>query len=111
MRGSSFIQIGAPLQGLWYSTIAWGDVDGDGDLDAFRAKLQCEIRRARELVALHADQPDQELRVAVADALEVTRRAGSPVTDAWARTWPSMAARASAPVNLSGTARRGTSSA
>ena len=29
----TFTLIDAPLQGLWYSTIAWGDVDGDGDLD------------------------------------------------------------------------------
>jgi hypothetical protein len=28
-----FTLINAPLQGLWYSGVAWADVDGDGDLD------------------------------------------------------------------------------
>ena len=28
-----FTPISAPLLGLWYSSVAWADVDGDGDLD------------------------------------------------------------------------------
>ncbi|HSU52859.1 MAG TPA: FG-GAP-like repeat-containing protein, partial [Candidatus Dormibacteraeota bacterium] len=28
-----FTLINAPLQGLWFSSVAWADVDGDGDLD------------------------------------------------------------------------------
>jgi hypothetical protein len=28
-----FTLINAPLQGLWFSAVAWADVDGDGDLD------------------------------------------------------------------------------
>jgi hypothetical protein len=31
--GSAFTDIGAGLTGVWHASVAWGDVDNDGDLD------------------------------------------------------------------------------
>ncbi|MBI4917566.1 MAG: VCBS repeat-containing protein [Acidobacteria bacterium] len=31
--GGAFVDVGAPLQPLYYTAAAWGDYDGDGDLD------------------------------------------------------------------------------
>src|SRR5262245_38515778 len=31
--GGSFVDIGAGLQGVYFGSVAWGDYDGDGDLD------------------------------------------------------------------------------
>jgi hypothetical protein len=72
----SFTLINAPLQGLWYSGVAWADVDGDGDLDLAIAGAAAENTTLSANTRLYRnDGADQFV-----EALNIFGAAGAKLT-------------------------------